>query len=162
MSGAYLEAGAALSEDGRYRYELTRRWHPTNPTMAVIMLNPSTADGHEDDPTIRRCVGFAKGFGCGALVVVNLYGLRATTPSVLWAVDDPVGPDNDGYIAGAMAGAAVAVAAWGASGERERVERVLELTAGTQLWSWGSNKDGSPKHPLYLPAVTALDRWPTG
>lgn len=156
----YLDASAAISEDGLYRFELHRKWHETNPQMCVIMLNPSTADGEKDDRTIARCVGFARGFGCGELIVVNLYALRSTKPVHLWESADPVGPHNDDFIREAVVHSAVTVAAWGTNAKPERVAQVLEVAGGEQLWSWGVNNDGSPKHPLYLPGVSALDRWP--
>jgi hypothetical protein len=62
------------------------------------MLNPSTADGKEDDPTIRRCIGFAKSWGNGSLEVVNLFGFRATDPKELLEVKDPIGPENNIWI----------------------------------------------------------------
>lgn len=83
--------GAVISDDGRYRYRLWRTWAPELPRMAWIMLNPSTADAEVDDPTIRRCVGFAKREGCGGIEVVNLYAYRSTDPSVLGTVDEKHG-----------------------------------------------------------------------
>ena len=70
---------AIISPCGRYRYRLDRRWGDGR-TMGFIMLNPSTADAENDDPTIRRCIGFAKREGCDAIAVVNLYALREGRP----------------------------------------------------------------------------------
>lgn len=92
-----MRSDAVISDDGLYRYLLERHWDDTTSSCTFVMLNPSTADALVDDPTIRRCVGFAKSFGCGSLRVVNLYAYRATKPAELWTVDDPVGPANGSY-----------------------------------------------------------------
>lgn len=92
---AYIVTSASISGD--YRYRLGRAW-AGGPTCTFIMLNPSTADADQDDPTIRRCVGFAKALGCGALEVVNLYAYRATNPRDLLRQDERVGPENDYWL----------------------------------------------------------------
>src|SRR5688500_18287560 len=83
---------ATLSACGRYRYHLERRW--ATHVLPIVMLNPSTADAEIDDPTIRRCMGFAKRDGYGGIAVCNLYALRSPSPDDLWRADDPYGPDN--------------------------------------------------------------------
>ncbi|MFD3920195.1 DUF1643 domain-containing protein [Streptomyces sp. NPDC058595] len=88
---------ALISDCGRYRYRLTRTWGP-GPAAVMVMLNPSTADGTQDDPTVRRCVTFADAWGCGGLIVVNLYAWRATKRAELKLAPDPVGPDNDAHL----------------------------------------------------------------
>ena len=82
---------ARLSDDRRYRYLLVRRWDNTLPDATFVMLNPSTADERDDDPTIRKCIGFAKRWGCGGIKVVNLYAFRATNPRDCFAAADPIG-----------------------------------------------------------------------
>ncbi len=79
----YQEADASISICGRYRYWLKRVWDSSKPTAGFCLLNPSTAVGlvdgiPVDDPTIRRCAGFAKSWGCGGIRVVNLFAIRAT------------------------------------------------------------------------------------
>ena len=113
---------------GAYRYLLTRRWG-LGPAALFVMLNPSTADDVDDDPTIRRCVGFARRWRLGGLEVVNLYALRATDPRDLFAHRAPVGRDNDDAISDAVARAAHIVVAWGVHGLRDprRVARVVDL-----------------------------------
>lgn len=109
---------AVLSTCGRYRYRLTRTWSQNRPPATFIMLNPSTADAHEDDKTIRRCIGYARRWGLGGLVVVNLYGYRSTNPDELWKVEDPVGPDNDHHLRAVLADAAKEGYLWWRPGAR--------------------------------------------
>lgn len=150
---------ARLSWDGVYRYELTRRWSfwSFRPYVTFVMLNPSTADAALDDPTIRRCIGFAKRWRMGGLAVVNLYAYRATSPKELVTAEHPVGPDNDNAIHDACVGARAVVAAWGATSggayHHKRIEQVLALYSGPWL-CLGKTKDGHPRHPLYVPALT--------
>ena len=152
---------AEISPDGRYRYLLGRRWS-SGPRATFIMLNPSTADAAQDDPTIRRCIGFARGWGLGAMQVVNLYALRATDPAALWRAQDPVGPYNDAILAAcALAHQdAPLVAAWGANARHDRVAAVLRLPGMDRLTTLGVTKAGHPRHPLYLPATAVLRPWP--
>lgn len=88
---------AGISECGTYRYWLCREWSPGLDSLVWLMLNPSTADATQDDPTIRRCMGFARRWGYGGITVVNLYAYRATNPRDLLTAADPVGPENDRY-----------------------------------------------------------------
>jgi hypothetical protein len=160
---------ARLSDDGLYRYTLGRRWTQDLDAGAAVfvMLNPSTADAELDDPTIRRCIGFAKALGCGGLHVVNLYAFRATKPADLWKAADPIGPENDEVLRATFREAArenrPVVAAWGANAESMRAHfaGVLARAAGAPLAALGVTKDGAPRHPLYLRADAQLEPWPT-
>jgi uncharacterized protein DUF1643 len=67
---------------GAYRYSLTRVWDEALPTITFVLLNPSTADDQQLDPTLRRCVSFAKREGYGGMITLNLYAFRATDPKV--------------------------------------------------------------------------------
>lgn len=151
---------ATLSECGRYRYTLTRTWDPSVWRLWFIMLNPSTADATIDDPTIRRCIGFARRFGYGGLGVVNLYAYRATKPADLWRADDPVGPDNDETLRDMLAARSYygvpTVAAWGANAKPDRVAQVLAMAGAHQLMCLGLTQAGQPRHPLYLRADADL------
>lgn len=114
-----MKRDATISECGRYRYDLGRTWVEPGDALAdtyctFIMLNPSTADGTQDDPTICRCINFAKSWGMGGLMVVNLFAWRATKPDDLLRAADPIGPENDRYIDEACRMAQFVVAAWGA------------------------------------------------
>lgn len=155
-----LPGSAVMSECGRYRYVLQRslgsilRWHRP---MLFIMLNPSTADATHDDPTIRRCIGFAKREGMTHLAVVNLFALRATDPRQLQAADDPIGPENDRHIAEQVAKHPGAiVAAWGAHPfARARARDVL--TKFGPFNCLGTTRAGYPRHPLYVPSAQPLE-----
>lgn len=143
--------GATIDESGTYRYALWRVWDPARP-------HPSTADHKQDDPTIRRCIGFARCWGeAGGILVVNLYAYRATDPKALRRAPDPVGPQNDAYLLLAAVHCSRIVAAWGNGGEylqRERV--VLQLLASHPIFCLGTTSRGKPRHPLYLAASTSL------
>lgn len=152
---------AVISADGAYRYRLDRRWR-AGAAVAWVMLNPSTADADAEDATSRRCAAFSRSWGFGALSVVNLYALRATDPAELWLAKDPVGPENDRYIAEALTGAAV-VAAWGAGARPGRITEVLALHAATpgagRLHALAVTASGQPRHPLYLRASLTPVPW---
>lgn len=155
-------ASAVLSQDGVYRYLLTRTW-AEGPALAFVMLNPSTADATADDPTIRRCIGFAKREGFGGLTVVNLYALRATDPRELRRAIDPVGPDNDGHLRRvtweSQLDDAPAVVAWGAHAAPDRVAAFVRLATGTRLVCLGTTQAGAPRHPLYIAGAQPLVPW---
>lgn len=170
-----MTAGAAvLSPCGRYRYRLVRGLEPLlgGRTILYVMLNPSTADADTDDPTIRKCIGFAKRLGGVRVEVVNLYALRATDPRDLrWCIENEgpsvaVGPDNDRAISAAVGecirDGGLVLAAWGAHPTaRRRVEAVSALVtvAGADLYCLGVAKDGSPRHPLMLGYDAQPVRW---
>ena len=152
-----LKKTATISDCGLYRYDLTRQWAEGGTTCAFIGLNPSTADAEQDDPTIRRCVGFAKAWGHSRIVMLNAYAFRATRPADMKTAADPVGPLNDDYLALWLNSCKVAVAAWGVNISLSRQKQVLEN------FPWLSvlrlTKDGFPSHPLYLPKTLTPFRW---
>lgn len=149
-----LHARAYISEDGLYRYSLTRDLGTIDGegTCTFVMLNPSTADAEQDDPTIRRCMGFARSWGFARLKVVNLFAYRATDPRDLWKADAPIGPENDHVISLVLGGSDFAVAAWGAHAPAERVRQFAETFGGWCFYALGLTKDGAPRHPLYVRA----------
>jgi hypothetical protein len=156
---------AAAVFDGparEYRYLLTRIWDPAVAPLVFLMLNPSTADALEDDPTIRRCTSFAKREQAGGVVVVNLFGLRSTDPRALLHHPDPVGRHNDVFVRQAVSMASTVIAAWGAAGVTgNRGQEVTEaLTArGVALRCLGRTSTGQPRHPLYLPKGAVLESY---
>lgn len=159
-----MTSDAVLSNDGRYRYWLSRRW-AAGSLATFVMLNPSTADAEIDDPTIRRCAGFAKAWGLAGIVVVNLYALRATDPRRLWKVgpSEAVGPQNDEHLRAAAqvayAHESPLVAAWGSNAKPGRVAWVCEMPHMDRLTALGTTKGGAPRHPLYLRSDAALASW---
>jgi hypothetical protein len=152
-------ASATFDDSKTYRYRLSRRWG-NEPAATFIMLNPSTADAFQDDPTVRRCISFAKREGCGGLVVLNLFALRATNPAELLTHEDPVGPWNDAAFGG-IERAGPVVAAWGVPPIRGRdIIVAVELERqGLDVQCLGRTQGGFPRHPLRLAAATPLQPW---
>ena len=151
----------SISESDHYRYLLTREFGGGS-TCLFIMLNPSTADADHDDPTVRRCIGFAKREGFGRLEVVNLYAFRSASPSTLFAAPDPVGPDNIFEIREALDRADMVIVAWGNNanagvnpGNVSEVMALLERS-GKPVKCFGLTMQGQPGHPLYLRSDTGL------
>lgn len=158
-----IDKGADISECGKYRYRLWRIWDIEKPLACFVMLNPSTADGEEDDPTVRRCMGFAKRLNCGGLVVVNLFAYRATNPKELHAINHTptkVGPENDTWIKSECSSCDLVIVAWGSHGGRyeRRYLRVLDLI-DKPVYCLGRTRAGDPRHPLYLRADSKLELW---
>lgn len=151
---------AKFSSCRTFRYSLSRVWAPQHPKILFVGLNPSTADETEDDPTVRRCIGFARKWNYGGLVLVNLFAFRSTNPNALLHVDDPIGPANDRYILKSSNATARVVLAWGTKGRiLGRDQHVLSLLPGA--YCLGVTNDGHPKHPLYLAASTKLQSFPS-
>ena len=156
-----FEQNAVISACGRYRYLLTRQVGPGSRTATFIMLNPSTADASINDATIRRCIGFARRWGCGRLAVLNLFAFRATDPADMKRAEDPVGPENRAWFDRTLsdAGEGPVVCGWGVHGEHAGQDQtVLGWLAeiGVRSLALGLTKEGHPKHPLYLPKAAEL------
>lgn len=163
--------GAVLSDCGRYRYLLERHWDGAGEAVGFLMLNPSTADAFEDDPTIRRCIGFAKSWGYKSLYVANLFAYRATDPSELTAltVETAAGPDRDWFLQRMGMQCRVVVAGWGASlpkyADRGFLVRTCDQTTDSlgapEVHCLGTTRSGQPRHPLYLKGdvLPAPYRW---
>lgn len=156
MSDLLTRSDATISPCGKYRYRLTRTWSGEH-ALPFIMLNPSTADANNDDPTIRRCMGFARDRGYGGIIVANLFAYRATSPADMKAEPFPVGTMNDETITTLMRWAYRAdvpvIAAWGAHGSfRRRDEQVISFARliGCDLMCLGTTAAGHPRHPLYV------------
>jgi hypothetical protein len=152
---------AIVSPCGRYRYWLGRTWSAAKPLL-FVMLNPSTADAEQDDPTIRRCIRFGEAMGFGGIEVVNLFAFRATQPKAMALAGFPVGPDNDEHIRAAAASAGAVCAAWGAVGTRNAAEARVQVVApliraaGHELQCLQITRSGYPQHPLYLSSSCRL------
>lgn len=157
-----IQRHVVISSCKTYRYTLTCFWggrdHPAR-SLAFLMLNPSTEDHAVDDPTIRRCMGFARREGYDGIMVANLSAYRTAYPRELLFARNPVGPDNNKYIRKCLACGDI-VAAWGSNGIAcARAPEIKTLLAGRALKCLGVNKNGSPKHPLYIPADAPLVPW---
>jgi hypothetical protein len=149
-----LVRSAVFDASGRYRYSLKRRWAPGGESVAFVLLNPSTADAERDDPTIRRCMGFARDWGYASLEVVNLFAWRATHPESLRLCPEPVGPQNDACLLAAARRAARTVLAWGVHGAlygRDHDVCALLAQEALRLDCLGTTRGGHPRHVLYLP-----------
>ncbi len=147
------EMSATFSEDRVYRYRLSRTDNMLGDgTCLFIMLNPSTADENLNDPTVTRCIGFARQWGYKNLEVVNIFALRSTDPRALKSHPDPVGPGNDKFILSAVEESDRIVFAWGALGAyMNRGKDVIRLvTSLTPALCFGLTNEGQPRHPLYL------------
>lgn len=144
---------ATFDHSGRYRYHLTRRWQTGRGHVVFVLLNPSTADEHREDPTVRRCMGYARRWGARELRVVNIFAYRATKPADMLAVADPVGPENDRAIRTACLRASRVVFGWGAHGSHlSRSDAVVKLLKDRRAYCLGTTALGEPRHPLYLRA----------
>jgi len=145
--------GADFSIDRRHRYRLWREWDSTKGCAVFVGLNPSTADEKKNDPTVRRCVNYAKAWGYGRMVMLNIFSFRATDPKVMKAEPDPVGPDNDNAIIDVAKQSDLIVLCWGSHGghlDRGRQVAMLLAAKDMEMYCFGITAAGHPKHPLYL------------
>lgn len=169
-----------FSDDRRYRYVLWRVFYDVpkldgfdlplegnrvHHFVMFIGLNPSTADETTDDPTIRRCMGFAKAWGYGALCMANLFAFRATKPEDMMSATEPIGSDNSQHLLRLGRDAGQIVCAWGKHGRfnymDDAVITLLHLARlDSKLVCLGVNSDKTPKHPLYIRADKKLERFP--
>lgn len=151
-----MRGGAIIDNTGNYRYLLWREWDSTGDTVAFIMLNPSRADAKINDPTITRCIKFARSWGFSRLEVVNLFAYRTPHPSLLKQTVEPVGKDNDKYILATVRRSDKVILAWGERGSwREQDLYTLRLIQNyTHLYCLGMTKQSCPRHPLYLRSTT--------
>lgn len=146
---------AEFSPCRTWRYVLRRRWAPGS-AVGFILLNPSTADETQDDPTIRRCIGYAKAWGFGGLVLGNLFAFRATDPADMKAAADPIGPENYEALRKICEEATGnIVCGWGAHGTYLNAgRRAFDFLRhmGVVPQALALTADGQPRHPLYLRA----------
>lgn len=173
-----IRGAAVISDCGRYRYRLGREWNPDLPKVCFVMVNPSKADAVRPDPTITRCIGFARSWGgaeggpFGGIDVVNLFALRSTDVTELKRAsargEDVIGPLNDQAITEAAAFAGLVVCAWGVKAKipKRHVARPWHVThkvlKGFSLFCLGLTKCGQPGHPLMLAGVTPLVEYRAG
>lgn len=158
-------SGAVFSKCRKYRYELTRVWNPVQtPRMAhFCMLNPSTADHVENDATVERCRRRADMLGYDGLIVTNIFAWRSTDPAALYSCQDPIGPENDGFIRGASYGTAITICGWGGhgalNGRGKKVELMLRRASVKLHYLKFSESTGMPWHPLYVGYKVQPQEW---
>ena len=164
FTGAALNKGSTIfSNDREYRYYLSRNINydlfidHQNPAI-FVMLNPSTADEVKNDPTITRCLNFARQWGNSKVIILNLYAYRATDPEIMKSHPEPVGKFNNLIIDKVLKLATDVVCAWGNHADYHRVKEFIEMAQKhkVNLWCLGINKNGSPKHPLYIKSTQNL------
>jgi hypothetical protein len=166
--------GAAFAPGRNWRYTLWRRWNITggitvgipadvselNRMVAFIGLNPSTADENKNDPTVTRCINFAKAWGYDGMIMLNLFAWRDTDPKKMKRALLPVGSRNDGVIQYLVQRVGKTIACWGNhGGYRNRSCFVADLARSIPIDHLGLTKSGEPKHPLYIPASTKPTLW---
>ena len=166
MKKRYVHSSARFSHDRVYRFRLTRVWSGSLSIRYAMFigLNPSTANETEDDPTIRRCVSFARDWGYDGLHMCNLFAYRSSDPKKLLEVGDPHGPGNQecSLATAKRSDTGIVVAAWGASGGFKQVGSALAkflFRNGIRVYHLGMTKKGYPRHPLYLPKTTRPQIW---
>lgn len=153
---------ALISEDGAYRYWLHRTWFTGKGWTVFLMLNPSTADQFQNDPTVRRCVGFAQLWGSRGVAIVNVFAARSTDAGVLHSLPDPVGPENELFIRVACRLSSRVVCAWGAHEfAHKRRQRIVQIIREMNAMPvcLGLTRSGNPQHPLYVPAAKELESY---
>lgn len=152
---------ALYSECERYRYLLEIIWRADLPLVQFVGLNPSTATHAIDDPTLRRCKGFARDWGCGGVLMTNAAALRETDPSMMLAHPDPIGAENSaGWIASHPAERVICC--WGANGSHRRLAeqvRAIHEVLGARAYALKLTSAGQPGHPLYLRGGTEPQPW---
>ena len=144
-----MKTGAIFSKDRKYRYALTRIWSNKSEEGAKMVtfigFNPSTADENENDPTITRCINFAKSWGYDGLYMINLFAYVSTSPDELNNDNiDPIGDENDKFIAKYTKNGSF----------KNRSKEVLSKL--NEKYYLALNKTGEPRHPLYVAADTKL------
>ena len=146
-----MQKAATFSPCRKYRYVLSRTWDDTKPMVLFIGLNPSTADETNDDPTLIRCINFAKAWEYGGVCIANLFAYRATKPKDLLARKSVIGKDNNHWLVKLAGDADIVVAAWGNHGQyQHRASQVKAMI--TPLYYLKLTQQGQPSHPLYLKA----------
>ena len=151
------DAGAVFSPCKQYRYQLWRRLSRSRRSILWLMLNPSTADHKQLDPTVTRCYRYSQQWRYGNFLVANIFAFRATDPKHMYAAKDPVGPANDEAILQYAKQANLIVLGWGNHGcHRQRSSEVMTLLCSAgyakKLHCLKINNSGEPCHPLYLRA----------
>lgn len=154
---------ATFSKSRKYRYTLWRGFTDLYATNYVVFvgLNPSAADEIFDDPTVRRCIRYAKDWGYDDLCMTNIFAFRATEPTIMMAEKSPIGRHNDFFLRDTVRRASMVVAAWGNDGEYlDRGRKVKSmLSVLSKLHYLKLTKNNNPYHPLYLKKNLKPIKW---
>jgi hypothetical protein len=154
------QRGATFDTTRQYRYSLWRTWEDRGNRATFVLLNPSQANEVDDDPTIRRCMGFARDRGYSSVEIVNLFAYCATQVKTLKKANDPIGFENDAYIQEASQRANLLICAWGNWGSLwGRNLEVMGLLGEVKCGCLGMTRSGHPRHPLYLPKSTNIETY---
>jgi len=145
---ASMQKSAVISKCGNYRYELRRTWDKSTCSVLFICLNPSIADDQRDDNTSRVCINYAKRWGYGGVIIANLFAYRATDPTRLKEVEDPVGSENDRHLRKLVKEVPVTVCAWSNDGDYMNRDKIV-LGLLHNPYCLTILKSGHPGHPLY-------------
>ncbi len=146
-----ISRDASFSKCRRYRYVLRRNWNRQKPIVAFIGLNPSSANETSDDPTSRRCMGFANDWGYGGISLINLFAFCAHSPKSMMMAADPIGSENDRWIDRVISESDLVIAAWGNRGTF--MDRANELHSRIDnMYCLKLTERGQPMHPLYVKA----------
>lgn len=152
-----IRSSAVFSTCQQYRYELHREWDTGDKPVLFFMMNPSTATEHVDDPTVKKCRGYAERWGYNHLIVVNMMAYRATNPKVLLTIADPIGPDNHTHIKRLIHTLQpLVICAWGTGTHKkllhaEKVAMQLLVDAKCAPKALRVSALNKPWHPLYIP-----------
>lgn len=171
MYDLFKTSGAVFSACNLYRYKLWREWCSDLEPMVWCCQNPSTADENDDDPSVRKMMGFARANGCGGIVLYNIFAYRATDERELFKVADPIGPESLSHFDGLLkylreTPKAKLVVGWGNQlvTKRHSLMRMAYRNIGLKLAGagalcLGTTKSGDPKHPLFVPYSQPLIPW---
>ncbi len=166
MSDLLMLRRVVFSDCGLFRYLLEHEFGGDGPVISLGMVNPSLADGRKNDPTMTKVDGFATRLGASKVIVWNPFARIAKDVRDLRHVDDPIGPENDAYIAQAVKGADIHIVGWGPLAKlpkplRNRWRSVVDVLndVGAKPMCWGTAQDGHPRHPLMLAYATPLVPW---
>lgn len=162
-----IKTGYGAVIKGKYRYVLRRVWNTSPQKTVFMMLNPSTADHLTDDPTIKKCVHFAKKIDCGSLEVVNLFAYRETDPENLknsiLSKQQLIGPENWFHVKKSLDTASTIILAWGNNAKIHRRfldQDIINIINKYDCYCLGLTKEGHPRHPLYVPNNKELEVFP--
>lgn len=148
---------AKFSDCGKYRFCLSRLWdtceHDVS-TLMLIGLNPSTADSKKDDPTIESIIRIAKYNGYGGIVMTNLFPFITPYPKELKA-DDSYLMFNDEVLKANANSSTDVCFCWGTF--KQALARSTDIIKMfPDALCLGKNKNGSPRHPLFMEGTTEL------